>query len=68
MSKLAHPRIALSRNSLVRAAVAVAALFLMALIPGAIGKTSWVAFLLGVATLTLLGALAVAQARRSPSH
>ena len=62
MSRLAETRIVLSRKNLVRASVGVIALFLMALIPGAIGKTFWVAFLIGAATLILIGAAARASA------
>ncbi len=68
MSTLTNARISLGRKNLVRAAVGVIALFLMALIPGSIGKTFWVAFLIGSATLILIGAAALVQARRSPTQ
>lgn len=68
MSKSILSTIIISRGIVIRAAVAVLALFGLSLIPGAVGKTFWVAFLLGVLVLIALGAVALIQSRRSQTR
>lgn len=65
MSKSTSLHVLVSRRGLVRVALAVVALFLLALIPGAVGKTFWVAFALGFLVLIVLGVLALVQSRRA---
>jgi hypothetical protein len=63
MSKQAISQIVVTRRVLIRAAIAVVALFLLALIPGAVGKTFWVAFMLGALVLILLGVVSFVQSK-----
>ena len=65
MSQPAISHIVVSRRILIRTAIAVVALFLLALIPGAIGKTFWVAFMLGALVLIGLGAVSLVQSTRA---
>jgi hypothetical protein len=65
MSKQAISQIVVTRRILIRTAIAVVALFLLALIPGAVGKTFWVAFMLGGLVLIMLGVLSFVQSKRS---
>jgi hypothetical protein len=65
MSKPAISQIVVGRRIVIRAAIAVVALFLLALIPGAVGKTFWVAFMLGALGLLTLGVVSLVQSKRS---
>ena len=59
-----------SRRILVRVAVAVVVLFLLAFVRGAVGEVALYVFLLGVLLLIVLGVVALVQSARSrrPPH
>ncbi len=65
MSKSVLTQVIVSRRILIRTVLAVVALLLLALIPGAVGRTFWVAFLAGVVVLIALSVIALARSRRS---
>ncbi|HEY1594060.1 MAG TPA: hypothetical protein VGF74_01590 [Thermoleophilaceae bacterium] len=65
MSKSTISQLVVGRRILIRVAIAVVGLFLLALVPGAVGRTFWVAFVLGVLVLVGLAIVSFVQARRS---
>jgi hypothetical protein len=65
MSKSTISQAVVGRRILTRAAIAVVALFLLALVPGTIGKTFWVAFVLGALALIGLAVVALVQSKRT---
>jgi hypothetical protein len=53
-----------TRRILARLAITVAALFLLALIPGAVGEAFWVAALFSLLLLIFFGVVALVHSRR----